>query len=137
VPLQAVKKSEEEDACSSALGEFGWWQLRAILLVALVKVPSAWQMASILFTGLSPGEFWCARPSDFLSWDIQEWKEYVHPNTSAVSIKTGILCYTVTLMNAPFRFDNICVIHPHKTNQQKNRPTGKLNNQSNEEPVTS
>jgi hypothetical protein len=108
-PLQVAKKSEKEDACNSALGEFGLWQLRAILLVALVKVPSAWQMASILFTAPSPGEFWCARPSDFLSWDVEEWKEYVHPNTSAVSVKTSVLYYTVTFTNAPVRFDNVCV----------------------------
>jgi hypothetical protein len=91
--------SVEVDACASALGEFGWWQLRAIVLVALVKVPSAWQMASILFTAPSTGEFWCARPNDVLSWNTQQWKEYIHPNTAGVSANTAVLYYTVTFLN--------------------------------------
>jgi hypothetical protein len=122
--LQVVKKSEKEDVCTSALGEFGWWQLRAILLVSLVKVPSAWQMASILFTAPSPGEFWCARPTEFLSWDIQEWKGYIYLNTSTVSVKTGVLyCTRVTLINAAVRFGNVCV-----TNKLTNRRTDPLTN---------
>jgi hypothetical protein len=81
---------ETDEACVRALGEFGRWQLRGILLVALVKVPAAWQMASILFTAPSPGEFWCARPREFLNWDDKEWKKVVHPNTSAVSVDRHI-----------------------------------------------
>ncbi|KDR13550.1 hypothetical protein L798_12622 [Zootermopsis nevadensis] len=84
MPLLADRMSVNADECVSALGEFGWWQLRAILLVALVKVPSAWQMASILFTAPSPGEFWCARPNKLLSWNTEQWREYIHPNTSAM-----------------------------------------------------
>jgi hypothetical protein len=87
MPLLVDRMSAKADACTSALGEFGWWQLRSILLVALVKVPSAWQMASILFTAPSPGEFWCARPSELLSWDTEQWRDYIHPNTSDVSAK--------------------------------------------------
>jgi hypothetical protein len=92
-PLLALKMSVKADACTRALGEFGWWQLRAILLVALVKVPSAWQMANILFTAPSPGEFWCARPSEFLNWDTQQWREYIHPNTSLVSAVKHTMVY--------------------------------------------
>ncbi|XP_069696302.1 organic cation transporter protein-like isoform X2 [Periplaneta americana] len=72
-----------QDVCAGALGDFGWWQLRSILIVSLVKIPSAWQMASILFTAPSPGEFWCARPVEYQSWDPQEWKDFIHPNSSA------------------------------------------------------
>jgi hypothetical protein len=55
-------------------------------------------MASILFTAPHPGEFWCARPREFLNWDDKEWNEVVHPNTSAVSLKTDIFIYLLEFL---------------------------------------
>lgn len=77
------KMADTDEECIRALGEFGRWQFRGVLLVALVKVPAAWQMASILFTALNPGEFWCARPSEFLSLEEELWRQFIHPNTSS------------------------------------------------------
>ncbi|PSN45164.1 hypothetical protein C0J52_03910 [Blattella germanica] len=52
-------------SAAAEMKEFGWWQLRAILVVSLVKVPSAWQMASILFTAPNlEGPFWCTSSKD-------------------------------------------------------------------------
>jgi len=90
--------ADTDEVCIRALGEFGRWQLRSVLLLALVKAPAAWQMASILFTAPNPGEFWCARPREFLNWDEQKWKEVVHPNTSAVSVKTDIFMYLLEFL---------------------------------------
>nr|CAD7424731.1 unnamed protein product [Timema monikensis] len=69
------------DAVEGALGAWGRWQLRVCLLVALVKVPSAWHMASILFTAPAPksGRYWCARPPQFSHWTGQDWLNYSHP----------------------------------------------------------
>lgn len=89
-PVPGKMSADIDEACIRALGEFGRWQFRGILLVALVKIPAAWQMASILFTAPSPADFWCARSSEILNWDGQERKEVVHPNTSAVSVKTDV-----------------------------------------------
>lgn len=97
-PVPGKMSADTDEACIRALGEFGRWQLRGILLMALVKVPAAWQMASILFTAPSPGEFWCARPRELLNWDDQEWRELVHPNTSAVSGKTHIFIYLLEFL---------------------------------------
>ena len=75
--------ADTDEACIRALGESGRWQLRGFLLVALVKVPAAWHMASILFTAPSPGQFRCASPID-----NQELSETT--NTSAVSVNTDM-----------------------------------------------
>lgn len=32
-------------------GEFGKWQFRTVLIIFLTKIPSAWFMACIIFTG--------------------------------------------------------------------------------------
>jgi hypothetical protein len=84
--------ADADEACIRALGEIGRWQVRGILLAALVKVPAAWQMASILFTAPSPEQFWCAGPTEFLNRDRQEWREPVHHNTSGVSVLRLMFC---------------------------------------------
>jgi hypothetical protein len=92
-PVPVDKMSADTDeACIRALGEFGRWQLRGILLAALVKAPAAWQMASILFTAPSPEQFWCALPNEFLSPDNHEWMEVVQHNISAVSVHSLMFC---------------------------------------------
>jgi hypothetical protein len=90
--------ADTDETCIKTLGDFGRWQLRGVLLVALVKVPAAWQMASILFTAPNPGEFWCARPSEFLSWDHREWREVIHPSTPSVSTKKATFIFVPTLL---------------------------------------
>ncbi|KAF4521897.1 hypothetical protein B566_EDAN008377 [Ephemera danica] len=71
----------QEDAVTRALGPFGLWQARGCLLVALVKIPAAWQMLTIIFSAPQPftvgGSFWCARPSDH--WSVQRWINLSHP----------------------------------------------------------
>jgi hypothetical protein len=84
--------ADADEACNRALGEMGRWQVRGILLVALVKIPAAWQMASILFTAPRPEQFRCASPTEFLSRDQQEWMEPVHHNTSGVSVHSLMFC---------------------------------------------
>ncbi|XP_017007317.2 organic cation transporter protein [Drosophila takahashii] len=50
------------DVIADVVGDFGIWQLRTILIIFLCKIPAAWFMACIIFTGpeLYPGsEFTC------------------------------------------------------------------------------
>ncbi|BFF89374.1 solute carrier family 22 member 13 [Drosophila madeirensis] len=50
------------DVIGDVVGDFGIWQLRTILIIFLCKIPAAWFMACIIFTGpeLYPGsEFTC------------------------------------------------------------------------------
>jgi len=66
------------DAVLDVLGGFGPWQARSLFLIALVKIPAAWQMMSILFLASHPetygGSFSCARP------DPEAWTNNWHQN---------------------------------------------------------
>ena len=44
----------QTDVVFDALGNFGPWQAGSLFLIALVKVPAAWQMLSILYLAPSP-----------------------------------------------------------------------------------
>lgn len=56
---------QDTDVISQVIGNWGRWQLRAVLLIYLCKIPSAWFMACIIFTAPTPryGEFFCRAPT--------------------------------------------------------------------------
>lgn len=57
---------QETDVISQVIGNWGRWQLRAVFLIYLCKIPSAWFMACIIFTAPTPryGEFFCRAPAE-------------------------------------------------------------------------
>lgn len=73
------------DIIRKILGCGGKWQLRIIFLVYLVKIPSSWFMACVIFTAPAPwnDEFLCKPPSvaniSVNKSQIQKWNEIVHP----------------------------------------------------------
>lgn len=56
---------QDTDVISQVIGNWGRWQLRAVILIYLCKIPSAWFMACIIFTAPTPryGEFFCRAPT--------------------------------------------------------------------------
>ncbi|CAB3377220.1 Hypothetical predicted protein, partial [Cloeon dipterum] len=70
------------DPVSAALGKFGAWQARSLLLLALVKIPAGWHMLSILFLAPNPetfgGCFLCARENSS-KISLNEWIQTRHP----------------------------------------------------------
>lgn len=52
------------DAVSEIIGDWGPWQRRAVILIYLCKIPSAWFMAAIIFIAPipEPGEVSCYQP---------------------------------------------------------------------------
>lgn len=54
------------DITIEVLGPWGAWQRRAVFLIYLCKIPSAWFMACIIFTAPTPrpGEFFCSPLGD-------------------------------------------------------------------------
>ncbi|CAO1388922.1 unnamed protein product [Diamesa serratosioi] len=82
---QNQKKSSEmpdsTDVIGNVLGPFGKFQLRTILLIFLVKIPSSWFMACIIFTAPSPqhGEIFCSPPIQNMSNKINNWVKIAHP----------------------------------------------------------
>jgi len=74
-------EKQKHDPIGAAVGEFGPWQLRAVLLIFLCKIPSSWFMACILFTAPGPknGEFYCEPPKELANKDHSEWITFSHP----------------------------------------------------------
>lgn len=70
-----------EDVIGKITGQFGRWQLRTVLLIFLVKIPSSWFMACIIFTAPAPrhGEFYCKPPSDVIIGNKSDWVKISHP----------------------------------------------------------
>ncbi|XP_059468709.1 organic cation transporter protein-like [Neocloeon triangulifer] len=75
----------QSDPVTAALGSFGVWQGGSLFLIALVKVPAAWHMLSILFLAPNPetfgGTYFCAR-NDSESQKLvapSEWIDRWHP----------------------------------------------------------
>ncbi|XP_063708956.1 solute carrier family 22 member 4-like [Culicoides brevitarsis] len=80
-----TSNNENVDIIRKILGCGGRWQLRIIFLVYLVKIPSSWFMACVIFTAPAPwyGEYLC-KPSSLsnISVDksqILDWNKIVHP----------------------------------------------------------
>lgn len=81
---------QDTDVISQVIGSWGRWQLRAVLLIYLCKIPSAWFMACIIFTAPTPryGEFFCRAPieisSSFPGTNESEWQYSVSTQTLEV-----------------------------------------------------
>lgn len=81
----------QKDLVSELTGHFGKWQLKALLIIFLCKIPTSWFMAVILFSAPAPqaGEFWC-RPPDHVT-NQTAWIATSHPTLrSAANNKVSI-----------------------------------------------
>lgn len=67
------------DIVNEITGNFGKWQLRAILIIFLCKIPTVWFLAILLFTAPTPksGDFWCKPPNNVTNHT--EWVLQSHP----------------------------------------------------------
>lgn len=69
------------DPITKTLGNFGKWQLSAMLIVFLCKVPTSWFMAVVIFTASAPnpGDFWCHPPIEVAKNYTEQWIAQAHP----------------------------------------------------------
>ncbi|XP_037040820.1 organic cation transporter protein-like [Bradysia coprophila] len=67
------------DVLNEVTGNFGKWQLCAILIIFLCKIPAVWFLSIILFTAPAPksGDFWCQPPDNITNHT--EWVLQSHP----------------------------------------------------------
>lgn len=81
MPKSDIKMHTTIDAVGKVTGEWGSWQLRAILLIFLCKIPSSWFMACIIFTAPAPrhGEFFCKPPHTVGAPNQTLWVKVSHP----------------------------------------------------------
>lgn len=70
---------KDQDIVNDLTGNFGKWQLRAILIIFLCKIPAVWFLAILIFTAPAPksGDFWCQPPTNITNHT--EWVLQSHP----------------------------------------------------------
>lgn len=79
--MKADAMAFASDVTSDVLGSFGKWQLRALLIIFLCKLPTSWFMAIVIFTAPAPnpGEVWCRPPDTLPTQYLSEWNQIAHP----------------------------------------------------------
>lgn len=78
------RMSYKTDVIGDILGPIGKWQLKAIFLIYLTKIPSSWFMACVIFTAPAPehGEVYCKPSSDSVAigpHNKTDWIQVAHP----------------------------------------------------------
>lgn len=70
------------DFVSQLIGNFGKWQLRAVLIIFLCKIPTSWFMAIILYSAPAPksGDYWCKPPEQYSAQTQRDWITLSHPS---------------------------------------------------------
>ncbi|KAH9627705.1 hypothetical protein HF086_016859 [Spodoptera exigua] len=79
VVMSAHSVQKSEDVTSSIIGDFGRWQLKISILMALLKLPIAWYQLNIIFMA-PPQDFWCSKPSPFSKYSDEEWRKLSSPH---------------------------------------------------------
>lgn len=70
-----------KDPVQKVLGNFGKFQLRAMLIIFLCKMPTSWFMAILIFTALAPenGDVYCTPPKTLPTNHLADWIAKAHP----------------------------------------------------------
>ncbi|KAH8343843.1 hypothetical protein KR059_011925 [Drosophila kikkawai] len=104
------------DIIGDVVGDFGIWQLRTILIIFLCKIPAAWFMACIIFTGpeLYPGsEFTC--DTSYLdsggnsSYIVSENQCYVMDGATGSSSECEQFTYESSFDSLIMQFNLVCL----------------------------
>ncbi|XP_061714196.1 solute carrier family 22 member 6-like isoform X2 [Cydia pomonella] len=69
---------KNEDAVVITVGDFGTWQKRLVIMMALLRFPISWYQLDIIF--LAPAtEFWCKKPEAFSDYSDDKWRQMSVP----------------------------------------------------------
>lgn len=79
------------DITVEVLGPWGAWQRRAVFLIYLCKIPSAWFMACIIFTAPTPrnGEFFCSPMGDSSTLSLESANSHMEMEMDFCSRAAG------------------------------------------------
>ncbi|CAK1555155.1 unnamed protein product [Leptosia nina] len=75
---QKSSKDPLDNITYKIVGDFGKWQLKIAILMALLKLPMAWYQLNILFLA-PPQNFYCVKPKSFTQYTDDEWREMCLP----------------------------------------------------------
>ncbi|XP_066151265.1 organic cation transporter protein-like [Euwallacea fornicatus] len=84
-------KLSKDNILTTTIGDFGKWQLKISILMALVKFPIAWFQMSIVFLA-PPLTFWCQKWGSFENITDAEWRDLIRPDDESskhIGINTG------------------------------------------------
>lgn len=73
-----IENSNEDDPISTAIGEYGRWQLLITFLLSLFNIPCTWHIFVPTFSAAAR-DFWCAPPPHLATLDPQVWREFSQP----------------------------------------------------------
>lgn len=80
---EKTPKTPHTDIVGEILGPCGKWQMKAIFLIYLTKIPSSWFMACVIFTAPAPqhGEFYCTPKTNLtvVPENKTDWIKVAHP----------------------------------------------------------
>lgn len=81
IDVPSMITMNSKDVIGRSVGDWGRWQLRAVLLIFLCKIPSSWFMACIIFTAPVPkhGEFYCKPPIPIPAENRTQYVKISHP----------------------------------------------------------
>ncbi|EDV48436.1 solute carrier family 22 member 13 [Drosophila erecta] len=102
------------DVIADVVGDFGIWQLRTILIIFLCKIPAAWFMACIIFTGpeLYPGsEFTCDTTyltSSNSSFSVSDDQCYITDESTGTSSECEQFAYVSSFDSLIMQFNLVC-----------------------------
>ncbi|XP_039494234.1 solute carrier family 22 member 13 [Drosophila santomea] len=104
------------DVIADVVGDFGIWQLRTILIIFLCKIPAAWFMACIIFTGpeLYPGsEFTCdtsyMTSSSNSSFSVSDNQCYIRDELTGTSSECEQFTYVSSFDSLIMQFNLVCL----------------------------
>lgn len=84
-PLQDARV--QKDILCETIGNFGKWQFRISLLMALLKFPIAWFQLGIVFLA-PPTQFWCKPPDEYRNMTSDTWLDEHNSINSSTSVST-------------------------------------------------
>ena len=98
IQLQPTAKdfssSDDEDDVEMSIerafekaGQFGWFQIRLLLLLLFYHIPASFHILAITFVGLS-SEWGCAEDSYYFNQSASDCDLYVLPNTNCTPLYT-------------------------------------------------
>ncbi|XP_074033398.1 organic cation transporter protein isoform X2 [Leptinotarsa decemlineata] len=91
------------DPIEMTIGNFGRWQLRISILMALLKLSVAWCTLSIVFMA-PPTQFWCTPPDKYKNMSEKQWLAVSKPKDPHSHKQEGMnsgYCEMIDLENDP------------------------------------
>lgn len=76
------------DILHETIGDFGRWQFKISILMALLKLPIAWFQLGIVFLA-PPTQHWCKPPAEYSNMTSSNWIKFSQLNSGNATVSSG------------------------------------------------